>query len=309
MILFLYGKDGYRLQEKVKEIKAGYKEKHGSGLNLQELDAKEQDFSLFWDGVQQTSMFIQKKLFFLENVFLAKDFKQKLEENIDRLAKADDIVVIIERDVGRKNDRFFKALKQKALTQEFKPLTTPELKQWARQRLQRNKAQISERALDLLLSYKDNNLWDLSNEIDKLSCFSKDITLEDIKLLIQPKIEAGIFETIDALAQRNKAQALALIQNHLDKGDSPFYLLTMITFQFRNLLTAALVREKGGAFQDLLQLKIAKPYPLHKAWQARPNFSLTQLKKIYSKIAETDLALKTGRLDPEEGIRLLIAEI
>ena len=50
--------------------------------------------------------------------------------------------------------------------------------------------------------------------------------------MVRPKIETAIFETIDTLAQRNKKKALRLLQDHLDKGDSPFYLLKMINFQY-----------------------------------------------------------------------------
>ncbi len=39
------------------------------------------------------------------------------------------------------------------------------------------------------------------------------------------------------------------------------------------------------------------------------NFSLNGLKKIYNKIFQTDLDIKTGRAGPEEAIDIMVSEI
>jgi len=43
-------------------------------------------------------------------------------------------------------------------------------------------------------------------------------------------------------------------------------------------------------------------------WQARA-FSLPELKKIYQRIFKVDVDIKTGRLNPELALDLLITEI
>jgi len=60
---------------------------------------------------------------------------------------------------------------------------------------------------------------------------------------------------------------------------------------------------------DFLELSILKPYPTRKCWYASIGFSLSQLKKIYQKIFEADLNIKTGKISPEQGIKMLIAQI
>jgi len=325
MIIFLYGKDTYRLQQKLKEIEGQYKKVHKGGLNLEKINAEQIDFREFWDKLFQRSMFIQKKLFFLDNLFSSQKFKQDFLKKIKKIADAQDIVIVFEKKELAKSDTLFRGLKKHAKPQEFKPLKGKELKDWVVKGFQKYGAEIEEAALEKIIDFVGNDLWRLSNEIKKLSFLKrpaivsdlreKTTTLpslikeEDIELLVNPKIEAGIFETIDSLAQRNKKKALQLLQNHLDKGDSPFYLLKMINFQFRNLLIAGSLREKGKTLNDLLRLNICHPYVAKKSWQASAGFSLSQLKKIYQRIFEADLDIKTGKIKPEEGLRMLIAQI
>lgn len=311
MVIFLYGKDTYRLSQKLREIEEQYKKIHKSALNLEKIDVQDLTFREFWNRISQTSMFIKKKLVFLENLFSNENLKKEFLKKVAELADSEDIIVVIEKQDIRKADKLFQALKKQGKSQEFNILSQASLKKWIRDEFEKNKVQISEQALQKLIDFTGQDLWQLSNEIKKLSCFKavlkEEINSEDVELLVRPKIEVGIFETIDALAQRNKKKALRLVQEHLEKGDSPFYILSMINFQMRNLLIAKILREKGKTLNDLLRMNFSKPYPAKKAWIVSSYFTLNQLKKIYQKLFEADLGMKTGKITPEDGLSMLVA--
>jgi len=135
------------------------------------------------------------------------------------------------------------------------------------------------------------------------------IELKDTELLIKPKIETDIFKTIDSLAAKNKKQALELIHKHLEKGDNPLYLLSMINFQFRNIIAVKDLIEKNKPYSVILQQTKLHPFVVKKSyWQAQ-KFSFPELKKIYQKIFQVDLAIKTGKIDSGLALDTLIAEI
>jgi DNA polymerase-3 subunit delta len=46
-----------------------------------------------------------------------------------------------------------------------------------------------------------------------------------------------------------------------------------------------------------------------KSYRQAQRFTLWQLKKIYQKIFQVDLAIKTGKVEPETALDLFIAEI
>lgn len=313
MIIFLYGKDTYRLQQKLKEIENQYKKIHKSGLNLEKIAAEQIDFQEFWDKLFQQSMFIKKKLFFLENLFSNQKFKGEFLKKIQPIAKSQDIIVVSEKKELPQKDKLFQGLKKYGKFQEFKPLGGKKLKDWLEKEFQRYGGEIERRALMKLIDFVGNNLWQMSNEIRKLTSYKKEIKEEDVDLLVKPKIEADIFETIEALANKEKKRALRLVQKHLEKGDSPLYILSMINFQFRNLLILKSCESGHEFYANDMRILIEglnlHPYVIKKTRNLLRNFSLEKLKKIYQRIFELDLDIKTGKIKAEEGLEMLITEI
>ncbi|KPJ73258.1 hypothetical protein AMJ48_02230 [Parcubacteria bacterium DG_74_1] len=311
MIIFLYGQDTYRSRQKLKEIVEYYRKTHKSGLNLRYFDDENLIFQDFKNEIETRSIFREKKLIILKGVFDNNDFQEEFLKQGKKIINFDNIILIYEKKEVEKDNPLFKFLKKEAKSQEFQLLEGQKLKNWAkkklkdyqalsRQRAGINQARIEEKALDRLIDLVGNNLWQMSNEIKKLVNYKNKGTVEaeDVELLVRPKIELDIFKTIDAMALRNKKQALGLLRKHLEKGDAPLYLLTMINFQLRNILIV-----KSGARLS------AHPYVVKKTIQQARNFSLGELKKIYQKISQADLDIKTGKIEPEVALDLLIAGI
>ena len=300
MIIFLYGPDTYRLKEKAREVVTSYQKVRKSGLNLKYFDSTKLDFQDFIQEFQTASMFKEKKLFVLKNIFSNQKFKNSFLENSKKFTNSDNIVLIQEEGEINPKDSLFDFLKKNSKTQEFQLLEGQKLKNWIKKEFEKYSTEVEIQAVETLINFMGNNLWRLSNEIKKIAAFGRGrkITAKDVNVLSKPKIEADIFKTIDAIALKNKKQALALLHKHLEKGDSHLYLLAMINFQFRNLLIL-----KSGC-----RLKM-HPYVVRKTTHQARAFSLEELKKIYHKLFEIDYQIKTGRLDPQTALDLLVAEI
>ncbi|KPJ56830.1 hypothetical protein AMJ49_03740 [Parcubacteria bacterium DG_74_2] len=301
MIIFLYGQDIYQSRQKLKEIIEHYRKARKSGLNLKIFDLKEIDFQDFKDVIRSASMFKEKKLIILKNTFSNSDFQEKFLKEKEKYLKSEDVILFYCEEKIAVSNSLFKFLKQYAKAQEFKLLQGIQLKNWIREEFKNYKAKITPEALEKLIDFVGNDLWRMSNEIKKLVNFKKnqEINKQDIKLLIKPKIETDIFKTIDAIALRNKGRALKLLHKHLEKGDSPLYLLSMINFQFRNLLI----------IKTQCQPVDMHPYVVRKTLQQATRFSLEELKKIYLKIFQVDLNIKTGQMEAGAALDLLIAGI
>ncbi len=318
MVIFLYGQDTYRLTQKLREIIEEYKKIHKSGLNLRFFDfsdsTKGLSFQDFKDAFQQRSMFKEKRLMVLTHVFSNKDLKQSFLKNIKNLTDSKDVIVISEKNKILANDSLFKILKKKTICQEFKPLKGQSLENWVKKEIEQYRVKIEPEALQQIIDFIGNDLWRFSNEIKKLVNYkgkNSDLTIakQDIELLVRPKIEPDIFQTINFLASKNKKQALSLLKKHLEKGDNPLYLLSMISFQFRNLLMIRELIDKNRPYFLISKETKLHPYVVKKSHDQAQRFSLSELKKIYQKIFEVDLNIKTGKLEPETALELLIAQI
>ena len=311
MIIFLYGEDTYRSRQKLEEIVSYYKKTHKSGLNLRYFNGENLDFQELRNEIEACSIFREKKLIVLEGVFDNKNFQEEFLKQRKKFINSEDIILIYERKEIEKSNPFLKFLRSKSKLQEFQLLEGQKLKNWVRkefrdyhatcrQKTGVGQVKIEEKTLNRLIDFVGNDLWQMSNEVKKLVNYKNKgvIKVEDVELLVRPRIGVDIFKTIDALALRDKKQALGLLHKHLEKGDAPLYLLAMINFQLRNLLIV-----KSGARLS------AHPYVVKKTIQQAGNFSLGELKKIYQKIFQADLDIKTGRMEPEAALDLFIAGI
>ena len=311
MVIFLYGQDTYRSRQKLNEIVEHYQKIHQSGLNLISFEGGGLDFQDFKKAIDSTSMFKEKKLIVLKEIFSNQVFREEFLKESERLLRADNLILFWEKGEMMINDPLFKFLKKYAKSQEFRLLEGEELRFWVKRKFAEYQTQIEEQALNKLIDFVGNNLWQMENEIRKLVNYKngKTIEIKDIELLVSAKIETDIFKTVDALAARDKKFALKLIHQHLKKGSHPLYLLSMINFQFRNLLIVKSYESSANSRRIPNEKLKMHPYLVKKTRQQVKKFTLEELKKIYQKIFQVDLAIKTGKIEPKTALDLLIAEI
>ncbi len=311
MLIFLYGEDTYRSRQKLEEIIVRHKAVHKSGLNLKYFDLQKSGWGDIKNVFQVSSMFKEKKLIILMNSFSDADFKEMFLSESKCFIDSEDIILFYEEGIPDKRTSLFKFLKQKARSQEFQPLSGTDLRNWIEQEFQKYQKKIDDQICQKLIDFIGDDLWRFSNEIKKIVNFKKDseIKEKDIQLLIKPKIETDVFKTIDALALRDKRKALFLVHQHLEKGDSASYLFAMINYQFRNLLIIKSLIGQNIPYEAVLKKSGLHPFVVKKShWQAQ-KFTEEELKKIYQKIFEVDLDIKTGQLTPQAALDLLIAGI
>lgn len=320
MVYFLYGPDTYRSRKKLNEIISRYKKIHKSGLNFSRLDLEKSDFLDFKNRAETVSIFSEKKLVVLEEVFSNKKFQKEFldwvkKENSDK--DKDRIIVIFEAGTsGLKDQDFLKELKKISKNQEFKLLGELQLKNWVLNWLKERKTLIGNEALKKLIFGIGPDLWQMNNELKKLIAYRKSyavskkhplkILAEDVDLLVKPKIESNIFEAIDALSLKNKRRALMLFHRLLAKGENELYILTMIIYAFRNLIKVKSELEKKTPFRVLSSKLGLHPYVVKKTLRSSQYFSFSELKKIYQKLLEIDIDIKRGKVDPRVALDMLI---
>ncbi len=311
MIIFLYGEDSYRAKQKLNDIIEGYKNVHKSGLNLVWFDAKEKSFDDLSASFKMNSMFNEKKLFVMKNVFSNAKFQEDFAKEIKKIKESEDIFVVYENEKIDARNKLFKTLLKEAKSQEFALLSLAQARVWLKKEFAKYGAKIEPSAEDALLTFVGNNLWHLAEEAKKLSHFKNGAVIkrQDVELMVRPKIETDIFKTIDALAARNKKQALDFLYKHLEKGDNPLYVLSMIGYQFRNLLLVKELMQKKMPLPAIAKKSGLHPFVVRKSCALCSQFSQDELKKIYQKIYLADCNIKTGKSAPEAALEMLIAQI
>ena len=309
MIYFIFGEDSYRSREKLEEITGEYKRVHKSGLNLIYINAV--DFDEFYNSFKAVSMFSEKKLIIVKDVFGNIKFQEDFSEKIKKIKESTDIIIVYENKTADKRTKFFKGLQKYAKCQEFNHLQGVSLKKWVASQFEKSKAKINDEALSLLTTYSNGNLWELSNEINKLSNYKAGSVVErgDVELMARPAVENDIFKTIESLALKDKKQALSLVYKHLERGDNPLYLLSMISYQFKNLLIIKELQGVHTPYGEMAKKSGLHPFVVQKTSYMCDRFSMQDLKKIYLRIFQIDSDIKIGKIDSETALDLFIAEV
>ena len=322
MIILLYGACTYRLNQKLNEIKKLYQQKHKNSLDLKCFDDKASSGTSgqkiiaiedLKNDFQQSSMFKGKKLFIVKGMFDNKKLKEEFLENVKIFLESEDIILLFQEGKIPSSGALLKFLKRSKNVKicEFKPLEAEKLRSWTRRQFKDSRVDIEPEALKKLIDFVGNNLWRMSNEIKKIISFKGkgSVSIQDIETLIEPKIDADIFKTIDAIALRDKKQALKLIREHLEKGDYPLLILSMINFQFRNIVIIKDMMEKNIPYGDILRKTKLHPFVVRKSCNLARKFSKEELKKIYQDIFKVDFNIKTGKIEPQTALDILIAQI
>ena len=132
---------------------------------------------------------------------------------------------------------------------------------------------------------KDKNLFNFLCE----SC-------AQVKEITSPKNASpkNNFALTDAIANKEKIKALALLEQRLSEGEDPQAILGLIAYQFRVLLKIKSLIKKAVPYGSLAKLANLHPFVAKKAYESAKKFEMEDLKKIYLKLCLADVNSKNG---------------
>jgi DNA polymerase-3 subunit delta len=170
---------------------------------------------------------------------------------------------------------------------------------------------IDRRAAVALAAVVGGDLRAADSELAKLAAYvggQRSITEADVALLTPYAPEADVFAMVDALGRRDGAAASRSLHRLLEDGE-PLQLFGMIVRQFRLLILAREHFNAGGTPGQLSQAIGVHPFVGEKLTDQVKAFSLDQLEHIYRFLLDTDLSIKTGKVEAVLALDLLIAGV
>lgn len=186
-----------------------------------------------------------------------------------------------------------------------------ELTGWVETRAKKRGVKLAGGVADDLASFIGPDLRLIDSELGKLAVYAGDrpVQPEDVRLLVPYAQDASIFDMVDALGHRRTAQAFRLLAQLRNEGAHPLYLLTMIVRQYRILLQVKELMQQG-LDRDAIAKKIKlHPFPTKKAMAQARQYSPQQLNSIYDRLLDTDVAIKTGQIEANLALDILVVEL
>jgi DNA polymerase-3 subunit delta len=196
------------------------------------------------------------------------------------------------------------------------PVGDQDLAEWIERRVRHKGATIEHAAAVALATAIGHDMRLLDTEIEKLLTYvggtQPHITREHVDLLVPYAGEAKIWTMVDAIGQRNARLALQHLHRLLEEDPSenhPLKLLSMIVRQFRILIQVKEMTAQGLAISTIAKQIGIREFAAEKARQQAMNFSLAQMEAIYTRLLNTDLAIKTGKIEEVLALDTLVAAL
>ena len=224
-------------------------------------------------------------------------------------------VVFTYETVAWKPDKRLKkiwtAVEENATIVEFVKQDQRDLVAWITRHFAAQGKRISTDLCIYLIDITGGTMTVLNGEIQKICAFSgaEHIHRSDIDAVVEPVLDAVVFQMSDLLGEGRYAAALEKLQTLLKMQQEPLAILGAVGGHFRRLAAARTLLDHGKTPSDLAKLYGIPDYPARKSMEAarrmRPEFCA----RAAELILEADYAMKTSFDDSERLLEMLVLQL
>jgi DNA polymerase-3 subunit delta len=317
MLYIFHGPDDFTRAEKITELKAALGDSSAAELNVSTLDGQGLTLGDIRRDADAMPFLAPKRLVIVTGYLSYLDNRpeelQALLDYLSNLSPTTDLVLVENESLPKQHPVLKAAAAVESNIIYFGELNKHDLQSWIIKRAREHGATIEPGAADILGRLVGTDLRALDNEIEKLALYVTDqrpISKADIELLVPYTEEAELFGMSNAIGQRDARRAYDQLRKELDEGRNPMAILGSITAQIRALIEVKDMADRGMTAREIANLKGWKSdYAATMRLREAANFSMVRLEQIFEMLLETDLAIKTGRIDHMLALDTLIARL
>lgn len=203
-------------------------------------------------------------------------------------------------------------LLEHATAVQFKKIYDREIPSWVSARIRARGREITPDAVELFTGHAGGTLRVLSNEIEKLFTYIEDrkrITAEDVRSVVGASRVYNVFELQKAIGARNQELAIEIAGRMLGGGESEQMILAMLVRYFTILWRLTELRSRTGDNNELARAIGISPYFVNEYLAALNRYPLQNIRAAFEHLLETDVTLKTTRIDSRLAIEMMVLGI
>ena len=304
-LYLLYGEEAYlrrQYRDRLKKAIVG-----DDTMNYHYFEGKDISVGKIIDLAETMPFFADKRLIVLENSGLFKSGGEQLAEYLANQAQTTTFL-LVESEMDKRS-KLYKAIQSKGTVTEFAVQDEATLKRWVLGMMKKEGKQISSSALEFFLEKTGTDMENIRKEAEKLFCYCMDkdvIEKADIEEICTRQISNHIFDMVSAIADKKQQAALQMYYELLALKEPPVRILFLIARQFNLLMQVKELSGKG--FQNkAIGERVGLPgFIAGKYVTQASRFKKEELRLAVEDCVETEAAIKTGRLNDNMGVELLI---
>ena len=329
LLYILLGQDDYSLGESLEEIKQSAGDRALLAANTTTLDGQQVTLEQLRNVCDTVPFLLERRLVIVGGLLARFEAKNKFgrQKKAPLLGRGQSeykswasclsnipnstILVLVDDGISS-NNPLLSELSGRAEVRSFPLLRGTELRQWIQRRVRQSGGSISRQAIELLAEFVGSSLWTMQNEIKKLVLFTSGrlIEEEDVNRIVSYAQQASVFTMVDAVIGFKSGVAEKSLEQLLQRGAAPAYLLAMVARQVRMIVRVKELKSQGKSDIEIRnKMGLASEFAFRKTLEQANRYPLKRIREVYGRLLEADLAIKTGKYDGELALNILIAEL
>lgn len=276
-------------------------------MNLSKFQGKGINPKEIIDLAETLPFFSEHRVILIENSGFFKTSCEELAAYLPELPETT-ILIFVEEAVDKRG-KMFKAVKALGGVAEFRVQTDEVLAKWIVQALRREGRRITGNVLQLFMSRCGTSMENIENEMEKLISYTwgrTEITAQDVEDVCTGQITNQIFKMIDAIAGKQKKEALNLYYDLLALKEPSMRILFLIVRQFQILMQVKDLGGKGYDNQTIAKKASIPVFIVRKNLGQARSFTMAQIRRALELGVQAEENVKTGRMNDQLAVELMI---
>ena len=309
MVYLLYGTVDYLINKTIDKI---INDNKIDEFNVNKYDLTNSLLTDIINDASSMSLFSDKKIIIVNNAYIftgtnKKYTEQNTEELENYLNNINDNTILIFTINNEKLDerkKITKSVKKNGIVKDFNSIDNISLVKNLFEDYS-----ISNDNVKYLISRVGEDSSLLASEIEKIKIYKNDdktITHDDITNLTTKSLEVNNFKLIDAIINKNKAEAFSLYQDRIKLNEEPIAIIISLANQIRIMYQVKQLYLDGYTENNIASILKIHPYRVKLASQNARKYDSDILLNYLKQLADLDIDIKTGKVDKTLGLELFI---
>ena len=316
-LYFFHGEETFLLHHYLGQMRKQLLDELTESFNYHRLNNETFDIRSFADAVENLPMMAQNTLVQVDDIDLFKMNEGDRTKMTEILSDIPDYCTVVFTYVttpwkpDKRLKKLWEAVEENATIVEFVKQDQRDLIAWITRHFLANKKRISNDLCAYLIDITGGTMTALSSEIKKICAYSgaEEICRADIDAVVEPVLDAVVYQMTDMLGQKQYAKALQKLQQLLKMQQEPIAILGAIGSHFRRISTARVLIDNGRSASELASIYKISEYPARKTMESARRFSTAFCKKASELILETDYRMKTSFDEQERLLEMLLLQL
>lgn len=209
----------------------------------------------------------------------------------------------------------FSTVRRTGMVVSFDPIRDYQIPAWIGKRVKQQGWSIDAEAVKIIAAYVTTSLREIQSELDKLYTFvgtKRTITSDDVRAVVGMSKEHNVFDLQNAIGQRDLDRSTTVLARMLDAGESPVFLVVMLTRYFQTLWRVYDLKRRGLGSAEVASKLGLNPFFIKDYIASVDRFTLSEVERAFERLVAADEQLKSSSIDPfqiiERAIVLIIQQ-